>query len=118
MPRAKRFHVLVATDGSASARAALTTAVWFPWPAEARGSAVVAKQVRAEYRRSILLAALDRTSEVNASRASRAMSKRWPDGVAHARHRFRAVDTMHVPSAGADHSQYASDRGGGSGADQ
>lgn len=82
MPRAKRFQVLVATDGSASARAALATAVRFPWPAETRGSAVVVKQVRADYRRSILLAALDRTSEVNASRASRAISKRWPGGIA------------------------------------
>ncbi|HEX8028757.1 MAG TPA: universal stress protein [Vicinamibacterales bacterium] len=82
MARAKRFHVLVATDGSAPARAALATALSFPWPAEAGGSAVVAKQVRADYRRSILLAALDRTSEVNASRASRAMSKRWADGAA------------------------------------
>ena len=43
MPRARRSQVLVATDGSASARAALATAVSFPWPAEARGSAVVAK---------------------------------------------------------------------------
>jgi len=82
MPRAKRFQVLVATDGSASARAALATAVRFPWPAETRGSAVVVKQVGADYRRSILRAALDRTSEVNASRASRAISKRWQDGVA------------------------------------
>ena len=64
MPRARRFQVLVATDGSASARAALATAVRFPWPAETRGSAVVVKQVRADYRRSILLSALDRTSEV------------------------------------------------------
>jgi nucleotide-binding universal stress UspA family protein len=82
MPRAKRFHVLVATDGSASARAALATAVRFPWPADARGSAVVARQVRTDYRRSIVMAALDRTSDFNASRASRAMSKRWADGVA------------------------------------
>jgi nucleotide-binding universal stress UspA family protein len=43
---------------------------------------VVAKQVRADYRRSILLAALDRTSEFIARSASRAMSKRWPDGTA------------------------------------
>ena len=82
MPRAKRFQVLIATDGSASARAALATAVGFPWPADVRGSAVVAKQVRADYRRSILLAALDRTSEFIARSASRAMAKRWPDSVA------------------------------------
>jgi hypothetical protein len=56
------------------ARAALTTAVRFPWPVGARGSAVVAKQVRAEYRRSILLAALDRTAEFTAKSAARAMS--------------------------------------------
>jgi nucleotide-binding universal stress UspA family protein len=42
----------------------------------------VAKQVRADYRRSILLAALDRTSEFTARGASRALKKRWPDGVA------------------------------------
>lgn len=83
MSPAQRFHVLIATDGSTPARVALTTAVRFPWPAGARGSAVVAKQVRAEYRRSILLATLDRTAEFTAKRAERAISRRWPDG--HAR---------------------------------
>ena len=83
MSSTKRFHVLVATDGSTPARAALTTAVRFPWPVGARGSAVVAKQVRAEFRRSILLASLDRTAEFTAKRAARAMSRQWPDG--HAR---------------------------------
>ncbi len=39
---------LIATDGSTSARAAMTTAVRFPWPGGTRGSAVVAKQVRAD----------------------------------------------------------------------
>ena len=82
MSPAKRFHVLIATDGSTSARAALATAVRFPWPAAARGSAVVAKQVRAEYRRSILLTALDRTAEFTAQKATRAMSARWPDSQA------------------------------------
>ena len=82
MSSAKRFHVLIATDGSTSARAALATAVRFPWPAAARGSAVVAKQVRAEYRRSILLTALDRTAEFTAQKAKRAMSARWPDSQA------------------------------------
>ena len=90
MSPAKRFHVLIATDGSTSARAALATAVRFPWPAAARGSAVVAKQVRAEYRRSILLTALDRTAEFTAQKATRAMSARWPDSQA------RAVDAPPV----------------------
>lgn len=83
MSPAKRFHVLIATDGWTPARVALTTAVRFPWPAGARGSAVVVKQVRAEYRRSMLLAALDRTAEFTAKGAERAISRRWPDG--HAR---------------------------------
>lgn len=90
MSPTKRFQVLIATDGSASARAALAAAVRFPWPSGARGSAVVAKQVRADYRRSILLAALDRTSEITARSASRALSKRWPDAGA------RVVDATPV----------------------
>src|SRR5512134_1998671 len=85
-----RFHVLIATDGSTSARAAITTAVRFPWPGGTRGSAVVAKQVRADYGRSILLAALDRTSEFTARSALRALRKRWPDGGA------RVVDASPV----------------------
>lgn len=79
MSPAKRCHVLIATDGSTPARAAVTTAVRFPWPVGARGSAVVAKQRRAEYQRSILLAALDRTAEFTAKTAKRAISGRWPD---------------------------------------
>jgi len=68
----------------------MTTAVRFPWRGGTRGSAVVAKQVRADYRRSILLAALDRTSEFTARSASRALRKRWPDGGA------RVVDASPV----------------------
>ncbi|MGE3509880.1 MAG: universal stress protein [Vicinamibacterales bacterium] len=80
MSSRKRFHVLIAGDGSTSARAAMTTAVRFPWPGGSRGSAVVAKQVRTDSRRSILWAALDRTSERTARSASRAVRRRWPDG--------------------------------------
>jgi len=90
MASTKRFHVLVATDGSTSARAALTTAVRFPWPNAARGSVVVAKQTRADYRRSILLAALDRTAEFTAQSAARAISGRWPEAGA------RVVDAAPV----------------------
>ena len=90
MSPTEQFRVLIATDGSTPARAAMTTAVRFPWPGGTRGSAVVAKQVRPEYRRSILLTALDRTSEVTARSASRALRKRWPDGGA------RVVDASPV----------------------
>ena len=78
MAARNRFHVLIASDGSAAARAALTTAVRFPWPEDTSASAVVAKQVRADYRKSILLAALDRTAEFTGRTTARAMSKRWP----------------------------------------
>ena len=80
MPATTPFHVLIATDGSTSARAAMTTVIRLPWPAGSQGSAVVAKQVGADDGRSILLTALDRTSEFTAQSASRALRKRWPDG--------------------------------------
>ena len=80
MTRGKRhFNIVIATDGSPVAKAAVTTAVQFPWPDGTHAFAVVAKQVRADYRRSILLAALDRTAEFVAKGAARAVSRRWPD---------------------------------------
>jgi nucleotide-binding universal stress UspA family protein len=79
MTHVKRFHVLIATDGSRAAKAAVATAVQFPWPNGTRAFGVVAKQVRADYRRSILLAALDRTAEFVAKSATRTVSRRWPD---------------------------------------
>ena len=79
MTRVKRFHVVIATDGSPAAKAAVATAVQFPWPDGTQAFAVVAKQVRGDYRRSILLAALDRTAEFVAKGAARAVSRRWPD---------------------------------------
>lgn len=80
MTRGKRhFNIVIATDGSPAAKAAVATAVQFPWPDGTHAFAVVAKQVRADYRRSILLAALDRTAEFVAQAAARAVSRRWPD---------------------------------------
>lgn len=75
----KPFNLVIATDGSPAAKAAVATAVRFPWPNGTHAFAVVAKQVRADYRRSILLAALDRTAELVAKGAARAVSRRWPD---------------------------------------
>jgi nucleotide-binding universal stress UspA family protein len=79
MARTRRFHILIATDGSAAARAAVATAMRVPWPDGTRAFGVVATQVRAEYRRSILLAALDRTADAVAKSATRTVSQRWPD---------------------------------------
>ena len=74
----KDFRVLVATDGSAPAKRAVATAVRFPWPARTRAYGVTARQVPADYRTSILLAALDRSAEVIATGTRRALSRRWP----------------------------------------
>ena len=84
MTRGKRlFNIVIATDGSPAAKAAVATAVQFPWPDGTQAFTVVAKQVRSDYRRSILLAALDRTAEFVAKGAARAVSRRWPDAEVH-----------------------------------
>jgi nucleotide-binding universal stress UspA family protein len=75
---ASTFRVLVATDGSDQARAAVTTTLHFPWPAHTQVRVVVSRRTRAEHRRSILLAALDRGAKAAAERARRTLSRRWP----------------------------------------
>jgi nucleotide-binding universal stress UspA family protein len=70
--------VLVASDGSIQARRATSAAVQFPWPEPSDARAIVARRTRAEHRRSILLAALDRNAELAAAAARRALSRRWP----------------------------------------
>jgi nucleotide-binding universal stress UspA family protein len=79
MARESAFRVLVATDGSRHAQAAITTAIQFPWPDGSRVRAVIARNPRAEHRQSILLAALDRSAENAAERARSALSRRWQD---------------------------------------
>src|SRR6188508_3532415 len=79
MATQREFRVLVATDGSRHARAAIATTVHFPWPDRTRVRAISARRIRAEYRRSILLTALDRGAEMAAARARRTLSRRWPD---------------------------------------
>ena len=79
MAKNKDFRVLVATDGSAHARAAMATATDFPWPARTRVRAIVARKTAAPHRRSMLLAALDRGAESAAASARRTLAPRWPD---------------------------------------
>ena len=74
--RQTHFRILVATDGSAQARAAIATVVDAPWPARTRVRAIV-RQSRAP-QRSILLSALDRSADDAAARARRALARRWP----------------------------------------
>ena len=75
----QEFRVIVATDGSDNARDAVTTARHFPWPAVTRVGVVVARRSPTEYRRSILLTALDRGAEIAADHARRVLTPGWPD---------------------------------------
>lgn len=79
MATGKAFRVLVATDGSPHARAAVNLVMKFPWPAHTRVRVVSSRRHGAEYRRSILLAALDRSADAAAESARRTLSRRWPD---------------------------------------
>lgn len=79
MADAKAYRIIVATDGSDNARAAVTTARHFPWPDGTRVRVVVARRSPVEYRRSILLTALDRGAEIAADHARRILTRRWPD---------------------------------------
>ncbi len=79
MASQRALRVLVATDGSRDATAAIATTLHFPWPAETRVRIMSARRSRAEYRRSILLSALDRGAEQAAEKAQRTLSPRWPD---------------------------------------
>ena len=72
------FCILVATDGSAQAGAAIATAVDAPWPARTQVRAIVARQSGAPHRRSILLSSLDRSADDAAARARHALAGRWP----------------------------------------
>ena len=56
----RELRVLVATDGSRHAQAAIATTLHFPWPVRTCVRAITARRTRAEYWRSILLTALDR----------------------------------------------------------
>ena len=78
MTKKREFRVLVATDGSQQAKAAIATAALFPWPARARVRAVVARK-SPRRTRSILLTVLDRDAETAAEEARRALARRWPD---------------------------------------
>lgn len=96
------FRVVVATDDSSQARAALAAVAAMPWPDETHVRAVTARHSRPPYSRSVLLAALDQRVDDNAARARRTLARRWPgaeavvvdetpvEGILHEAGRFRA----------------------------
>lgn len=75
-----RFPVLVATDGSPQARAALETALVFPWPSASTGHGVVARGTTALTDASpAMWDALRTAGRIEARRAERRLRRRWPD---------------------------------------
>ena len=103
MTKTADFRIVVATDGSRQARAAIATVRAMPWPAETHVRAIVARQSRPPYSRAILLSALDRSSDDAAAQARATLVRRWPtaeavvvdkhgpvEGILHETERFRA----------------------------
>lgn len=77
MAISKRHRILIGTDGSPPAEAALATALKFPWPKSARARAIVARSEWFRPGSEEARAALERTFDAAAERARRALSSRW-----------------------------------------
>ena len=79
MTRPKDFRVLIASDGSLSATAAVASARRFPWPEGTLAFGVVARERVSDEHRAPLRAALDRASKAIAESTAGALRRRWPD---------------------------------------
>jgi nucleotide-binding universal stress UspA family protein len=76
----RRFPVLVATDGSSQARAAVETALVFPWPRGSAGHGLVARAIPVLTDASpAVWEALLEVTRAEARRAERRLRQRWPD---------------------------------------
>jgi nucleotide-binding universal stress UspA family protein len=76
----QRFPVLVATDGSAQARAAVETAIAFPWPRGSTGHGIVARGAPVLTEATpVLWETLLETGRAEARRAERRLRRRWPN---------------------------------------
>jgi nucleotide-binding universal stress UspA family protein len=84
MARQRGFQVVAASDGSATARAAIASAVDFPWPPDSRVRVVVARgraAASAEWP-AAAWAALDPSFDRVAEEARKVLAARWPDAEA------------------------------------
>jgi len=83
MAKRAGFVVLVATDGSAPARAAVRAAAVLPWPRGTRVCAVMAREVtRTSELPASARKAAEEAFEQAARAARRALARRWPDATA------------------------------------
>ena len=76
----RRFPVLVATDGSPAARAAVEAAIVFPWPRGSTGHGLVARHtpVLTDATPAVWEALLE-VGRAEAHRAEQRLRRRWPD---------------------------------------
>lgn len=81
MARRRAFRVLVATDGSPAAQAAVSTATSFPWPEGVQLSGVLAEHAYAgrALGSSLVMTAFGQSAQAAALKASGALAKRWPE---------------------------------------
>jgi nucleotide-binding universal stress UspA family protein len=76
----RSFPVLVATDGSPQARAAVDAAIAFPWPRGSSGHGVIARATPVLTDATpVVWDALLEVSRAEARRAERRLRRRWPD---------------------------------------
>jgi nucleotide-binding universal stress UspA family protein len=76
----RRFPVLVATDGSPQARAAVEAAITFPWPRGSTGHGIVARGIPVLTDASpAMWEALLEAGHAEAQRAQQRLRRRWPD---------------------------------------
>jgi nucleotide-binding universal stress UspA family protein len=80
------FRILVASDGSPSSRAALDTALAFPWPANTRARGVVALGGAGAGFGSAARAAFVRSLHAQVEPLREALRRRWPEADAVALH--------------------------------
>jgi len=74
-----KFRILAATDGSSSARAALKTAIAFPWPEPSRARGLVALGSTGLRTRGAVRAAAMRSLYAQVEPARRLLAQRWSD---------------------------------------
>lgn len=79
MAQPKEFRVLIASDGSLSATAAMVSARRFPWPDATRAFGAIARERADHHDRPTVRASLDRAAEIVAENTAEALRRRWPD---------------------------------------
>lgn len=78
MDRSREFRVLIASDGSLSATAAVVSAQRFPWPEGTRAFGVIAREPVNPQLRPASRATFDRASKAIAENTATALEGRWP----------------------------------------